>query len=266
MKKDNTTLDRKASLRYSLLKKISLPVVLETHAGLGQIWKRVYAEIPQGIAFEEKAAKAERLAVQRPTWSVYESDCIKSLAAGVGAHLAVNLVDVDPYGEPWKVLQAFFGSERPRPARLGIVVNDGVRMKLKLTGGWDVETLRPAVEHFGNSTMYPEYLTVARWNLERLAAPLRYELTDWTGYYCGHGDCMTHYAAVLERAALPPPKEISDGNRPDSQQTTEARPRGRKKNQGTAAPPAAERKNSRPGKIGGSRRQDGGGRRRQVGK
>jgi hypothetical protein len=219
----------------------------------------VYSEILQGIAFEEKAAKAERLAVQRPTWAVYESDCVKSLAAGAGAHLAVNFVDLDPYGEPWKVLAAFFGSERPWPQRLGVVVNDGVRMKLKLTGGWDVESLRPAVQKFGNSAMYPEYLGVARWNLERLAAPLGYELTDWTGYYCGHGDCMTHYAAVLERAAHPRSKEIRDGITPDTpprQPAAEAPRRGRKKNQGAAASPAAERKNSRSGKSGrGTRRQ-----------
>lgn len=199
MKKDNTTLNQKAALRLSLLKQIQKPIVLETHAGTGQVWKRVYSEIAQGVAFDEKPAKAELLAIQRPTWSVFESNCIPSLAAGAGDHLAVNLIDVDPYGEPWPVLEAFFKSERPWPERIGFAINDGVRMKLKITGGWDVESLGPAVRQFGNSAMYGDYLAVARWNLKRLAAERGYELAHWTGYYCGHGDCMTHYAAVFDR-------------------------------------------------------------------
>jgi len=199
MKKDNTTLNQKAALRLSLLKQIPKPIVLETHAGTGQVWKRVYSEIAQGVAFDEKPAKAELLAIQRPTWSVFESNCITSLAAGAGDHLALNLVDVDPYGEPWPVIEAFLSSERPWPERIGFAINDGVRMKLKITGGWDVESLGPAVRQFGNSAMYGDYLAVARWNLKRLAAVRKYELAHWTGYYCGHGDCMTHYAAVFDR-------------------------------------------------------------------
>jgi len=159
----------------------------------------VYSEIAQGVAFDEKPAKAELLAIQRPTWSVFESNCITSLAAGAGGHLPINLIDVDPYGEPWPVLEAWFESERPWPERIGFAINDGVRMKLKITGGWDVETLGPAVRQFGNSAMYGEYLAVARWNLKRLASARKYELAHWTGYYCGHGDCMTHYAAVFDR-------------------------------------------------------------------
>jgi hypothetical protein len=158
----------------------------------------MYSEIPQGIVFEEKPAKAERLAIQRPTWAVYEADCVRSLRAGIGAHLNINYIDLDPYGEPWACLEAIFASERPWPTRLGIVVNDGLRMKCKLTGGWDCESLRPAVRQFGNAAMYPEYLMVARWNLERIAASRGYQLTDWAGYYCGHSNCMTHYAAVLD--------------------------------------------------------------------
>jgi hypothetical protein len=175
----------------------------------------VYSEVPQGIAFEEKPAKAERLAIQRPTWAVYEADCIRSIRAGVGKHLTVNIVDIDPYGEPWKTIEAFFASERPFPPQLGLVVNDGLRMKLKLTGGWAVESLRPAVQEFGNSAMYPEYLMVVRWNLKRIAATRGYSLEHWTGYYCGHGDCMTHYAAVFERLgdSLPPTEQLKKPRR-----------------------------------------------------
>src|ERR1035437_8353238 len=105
MKKDNTTLNQKAALRLSLLKHIQNPIVLETHAGTGQVWKRVYSEISQGVAFDAKPAKAELLAIQRPTWSIFESDCIPSLRAGAGEHLLWNLVDIDPYGAPWPVIE-----------------------------------------------------------------------------------------------------------------------------------------------------------------
>lgn len=163
----------------------------------------MYSEISAGLAFDTKAAKAELLAIQRPSWSVFESDCVEALRAGVGAHLAINLIDIDPYGEPWPAVAAFFESDRPWPDRIGFAVNDGIRTKLKLTGGWDVESLREAVVKFGNAAMYGEYLAVARWNLKRLAAIREYELASWTGYYCGHGDCMTHYAAVFDRFEKP---------------------------------------------------------------
>jgi len=198
MKQDNTTLERKTALRLNLLRKVPRPVILETHGGVGQIWKRVYSEIPCGVVFEENPAKAERLAIQRPTWAVYEADCVRSLRAGIGAHLNINFIDLDPYGEPWDCLEAIFASERPWPARLAIVVNDGLRKKCQLTGGWDVESLRPAVRQFGNATIYAEYLMVAQWNLERIVAPRGYRLSDWAGYYCGMHDNMTHYAAVFD--------------------------------------------------------------------
>ena len=78
------------------------------------------------------------------------------------------------------------------------MVNDGLRKKCQLTGGWDVESLRPAVRQFGNATIYAEYLMVAQWNLERIVAPRGYRLSDWAGYYCGMHDNMTHYAAVFD--------------------------------------------------------------------
>ena len=65
MKKDSMTLNQKASLRLSLLKQITHPIVLETHAGTGQVWKRVYSEILSGVAFDAKAAKAAKRAASR---------------------------------------------------------------------------------------------------------------------------------------------------------------------------------------------------------
>lgn len=180
---------------------VGLPVVLETHGGVGKVFERIYADLPQGIVFESDAGKAEILCRQRPTWSVYQARSDVMLAEGAGNHLPVSLLDVDPYGEPWPTIEAFFRSERPRVPRLGIAVNDGLRQKLRLQGGWSVHSMRQAVERWGNAALHEKYLEVAKWKMEQLGALQGYELTGWTGYYCGYNDDMTHYAAVLERAA-----------------------------------------------------------------
>jgi hypothetical protein len=176
------------------------PVVLETHGGAGKVFDRVYYDCPRGIVFEVDAGKAEILCRQRPSWSVYQARTDVMLAEGAGAHLQVDLVDVDPYGEPWPVLEAFFRSERPRARRVGIAVNDGLRQKLRLQGGWSVNSMRGAVERWGNAVLHEKYLDVARWKVEQLAELQGYQVTGWTGYFCGYNDDMTHYAAVLERA------------------------------------------------------------------
>ena len=182
------------------------PVILETHGGLGEVFRRVYASHPAGVVFEVDASKAETLCNQRPTWSVYQGKVEPALEAGIGGHVCVGLLDVDPYGEPWPTLDAFFRSSRPRASVLGVAVNDGLRQKLRLKGGWHVGSMRQAVEKWGNGPLHDRYLEVCRWKLEQLAALQRYRVTHWTGYYCGFGDDMTHYAAVLE---LKSPKSAS---------------------------------------------------------
>lgn len=122
-----------------------------------------------------------------------------ALSEGAAAHLAVQLLDVDPYGEPWPTIEAFMTSDRPREPVMGIAVNDGLRQKLRLQGGWSVKSMRTAVEKFGNAALFDRYLDVAKWKLEQLGALQDYKLTHWTGYYCGFNNDMTHYAAVLER-------------------------------------------------------------------
>lgn len=121
-----------------------------------------------------------------------------ALSDGACSHLEVGLLDVDPYGEPWPTIEAFMTSDRPRARRVGIAVNDGLRQKLRLQGGWSVKSMRQAVEKFGNAMLFEKYLDVARWKLEKLAALQDYAITHWTGYYCGFQNDMTHYAAVLE--------------------------------------------------------------------
>lgn len=176
------------------------PVILETHGGLGKLYSRCYSSIPDGVVFEKNSDKSSVLARQRPTWAVYEADCISAMAAGVGGHLPVNFVDFDPYGEPWPAMDAFFEGLKPTVPRLVLVVNDGLRQKLKLTGGWDVESMGPVVERIGNHC-HEGYLEICKELVKEKAAKAGYALRRWTGYYCGFREQMTHYAAVLERAA-----------------------------------------------------------------
>jgi hypothetical protein len=197
--KDNSTIRLKVALRRNLLKEIEKPVVMETHGGFGKIFTRCYSEIASGVVFEKDQAKASFLAKQRPTWAVYECDCLVALAGGVGSHLPINFIDLDPYGEPWPVLDAFLESERPFPDRLAIAVNDGLRQSLKMNGGWHVGSMESVVQKYGNDVLYDQYLNICKELLKEKAAQAGYHLRRWAGYYCGHADQMTHYAAVLEK-------------------------------------------------------------------
>lgn len=188
-------------MRRRVLSLVSDPVVLETHGGNGRIWYRCYGEIDRGIVFEKDGQKCEWLADQRPTWSVYEVECEMALRAGVGNHLPINLVDVDPYGEPWPVIDALFAGPYDWPDTLAIVVNDGLRQKLKLQGGWTVASMQAAVTRYGNGALYDNYLAIACEMLEEKAAQVGYHLSRWTGNYAGYEGQMTHYAALFQRSA-----------------------------------------------------------------
>jgi hypothetical protein len=197
VQKDNSTGRQKTLLRLNLLKEIANPVVMETHGGAGHLFMKCYRDVQRGVVFEVKPDKTAILARQRPTWSVYECDCVPALRAGVGSHLPVNFFDLDPYGEPWPVLDAILQSERPWPERIGVVVNDGLRQKLRISA-WDVGSMQAMVGKYGNK-LADVYLEVCRELLDEKAAQRGYRITRWAGYYCGHADAMTHYAAVLEK-------------------------------------------------------------------
>lgn len=183
-----------------MLKRFPEPVVMETHGGTGRLFDRVYADVTRGVVFEKDAAKAEILARQRPTWSVYQAEAEEALLAGAARHLPVNVLDVDPYGSPWPFLIAFFDSDRPMADRIGIVVNDGLRMRVKLGVAWHDALLADVVQRFGSS-LYEKYLEACEFKLQAIAAQYGYRVSEWTGYYTGDSGDMTHYAAVLERAA-----------------------------------------------------------------
>jgi hypothetical protein len=105
---------------------------------------------------------------------VYEADCLPTIAAGVGSHLPVNFLDLDPYGEPWPVLDAFLESERPKPERLVLVVNDGLRQKCKVNTGWEVKSLRSVVDRLGNTVLYERYLDICKDLVKEKAAKAGY--------------------------------------------------------------------------------------------
>lgn len=196
-KKDNSTFSKKLSLRRSALKQVENPVIMETHGGNGKLFERCYAYCLNGVVFEKDPKKANRLSEQRPTWAVYEGDCIQALESGIGTHLDINFLDIDPYGSPWDVVDAFFASPRNLPNTLHIVVNDGLRQKVQINSS-TVKQLASIVAKYGDK-LYPNYLEVCQILMDEKASKAGYNLTRWHGYYCGHGSNMSHYWAVLEK-------------------------------------------------------------------
>lgn len=198
--KDNSTFAYKVALRRNLLAEVPKPVILETHGGFGAVYEQLYASFATGAVIEKDGRRASHLARQRPTWAVYEGDAERSLRAGAAAHLAVNLVDLDPYGEPWPVIDAFLQSARPWPEVLAIAVNDGLRgNKLKTGSGWSMTSLTDMVARYGNRAVYTNYLEICQELLAQKVAHRGYRIDRWAGYYCGDKHGMTHYAAVLVR-------------------------------------------------------------------
>ena len=198
MKQDNLTFRQKLALRREMLKHLTdPPVIMETHGGLGKLFMSCYRHVESGVVFERDPDRAAVLSQQRPTWAVYEGDAEAAIGQGGGSHLMVNVLDIDPYGQPWPVIDAFFKSDRPRAASLFVAVNDGLRQHTRLKKGVANESLSEAVIEFGEN-LFPVYLDVCRWLMEQKAGQAGYGLTRWAGYYCGKFKNMTHYLARLE--------------------------------------------------------------------
>lgn len=201
MQKDNSTFNQKVILRRQMLKLIPEPVVMETHGGAGKLFEACYSSLGTGIVFEKDDQKVSVLAKQRPGWSVYQADSAAVIGLGAGAHLAVNILDCDPYGSPWDVIEAFFSSDRPRPQTMAVVVNDGLRHSTCRGISWKIPNLQEMVVKFGNN-LYPLYLEVCQELMIEKAGQAGYHLTRWAGYYAGYNDLMSHYLAILERGNL----------------------------------------------------------------
>lgn len=210
VKKDNAGLDEKLRLRRAALEALGVrsPVIVEAYAGLGVIGSRLYVtRSAAGVAIEKDEAKACRLATDRPTWRVYEGDCIRALAAGLAADLEVSLLDLDPYGDPWLAHRAFWESERKRAPRLAVVVNDGLGKRTKMGMSWTTGSLRPIVARFGQDIFGDQYLTCCRWAMGRDSAKAGYRLLDFRGFRGGHGGQMSHFYGIFERdLSVEPPR------------------------------------------------------------
>lgn len=200
MKKDNSTLQDKVALRKAALRRFAgEPVILETHGGKGRLYLDCYSHVPSGLVIEKDDHKVDILARQRPTWRVYQGESVALIAAGAGSDLPINLVDIDPYGNPWPTIDAFLLSDRERTKEVHLVVNDGLRQKVQRDGSWVVESLKDAVSRWGND-LFPIYVDVCKWMMREKAAHAGYRLSAWAGYYCGYNGQMTHYHAVLKRS------------------------------------------------------------------
>lgn len=196
---DNSTYPDKVSLRITALKLLKEPpVVLETHGGSGEIFQAVYQHVPVGTVIEKDRFKVETLAYQRPGWAVYQGSSPDLLRNGAGSHLTHNVLDVDPYGDPWPTIKGFFQSPRPFADEMVVVVNDGLRTKIMMGTAWDAGSLEEMVEKYGND-LYEKYLPLCRELMEKAVNPAGYAVKKWAGYYCGQNDRMTHYACLLTK-------------------------------------------------------------------
>ena len=202
--KDNKTLIEKSHLRKEMLARLETkPCVLETHGGSGELFLRCYSRVQSGAVFETDPKKAVTLLKQRPTWAVYETDCIWSLHNGVASHLEVNFVDFDPYGAAWNVIEAFFESERPRAEKLIIVVHDGVRNSLKRFGGGRINFFSNIVTEVGETELYENYLSICEELLFKIVSDAGYKAQQFGGFYSKADSDQTHFFAELHRSPKP---------------------------------------------------------------
>ena len=197
--KDHTTLDLKCSLRRNLLEYIETPVVMETHGGQGEIFKRCYKDFTRGVVFEKNKEKAYYLARQRPTWSVYECDCLVALKYSVGKHLPVNFLDLDPYGQPWPIIERFFSGKYGFQPRMALAVNDGLRLRLRVSGSHRVDSLKKIELKYGSDVIHDNYLAICKELVAEKVALAGYKIKQWAGYYTGNAKQMSHYGAILEK-------------------------------------------------------------------
>jgi hypothetical protein len=207
---DNATRVAKAQLRSKALialAKYAEPVVCETHGGMGHLYADCYTHIPVGLVCEKNPEKAQKLLKQRGhKWGVFECDVEKALRAGLGSHLPVNFLDVDPYGDPWPTIDGFLESKRDLPEYLVIVVNDGLRALAQRQRGWTSKTLEPIVRKYGNTDLFNRWLEICREMMLERAEQAGYKMQTWTGYYPKRNDYadhhLTHFASLLVKRGL----------------------------------------------------------------
>ena len=173
---------------------------METHGGAGRLYLRCYSGLRPGVVFESDEAKTGFLVKQRPAWAVYQCKAERAIASGVGFHVKPSFFDLDPYGQPWPCIDAILKNELPD--RIAFAVHDGLRMGVCVGRGWSVESLGEAVQQFGNDGLFKRYLEICRWMMQRKLRAIGFELQNFSGYYCGAGKRMTHWAAIAQRVPV----------------------------------------------------------------
>ena len=172
---------------------------METHGGSGVLFNACYKSVEHGVVFEKNETKVISLAQQRPTWLVYETDCIPAIAGGVGDHLPINFFDLDPYGSPWDVVATIFDHWKYLPQKFALAITDGQRQKTRVKGSWNIKNLKAFVGTYGNDQIFANYKEIFEALFVAMAAPRGFTIKKWTAYYCGTLKNMTHFGAVLER-------------------------------------------------------------------
>lgn len=105
---------------------------------------------------------------------------------------------MDPYGDPWPVLDAFLAGYKPTASKLVLAVNDGLRQRLRRGACNDVGSMATVAPRFG-SRIRARYLQVCEFLMNEKAAAAGYRLSNFVGYYTGAMEDITHYAAVWSR-------------------------------------------------------------------
>lgn len=136
--RDNSHLDSKIELRKSALAWLDIddPLVLETCGGTGVLFSHLYTNYQPGAVIEKRRDLAPLLRIQRPRWRVYIADSASALGQGLLSHLKFDLVDVDPHGRPWVIIDRFLASKRLFPDRFVIVWTDGAFFNSRIQRGF----------------------------------------------------------------------------------------------------------------------------------
>lgn len=199
---DNSALALKIAFRRIMLADMADrgidPVIIETHGGLGCVYENCYADIETGLVFEKDETKAIELVNQRPGWAVYNSDCAMSLTQNILPDVPCTVLDVDPYGMSWAILEAFFSSERSFQSMMWLVGIDGLRSKLQSGGAWSVKFLQPYVQEYGND-LFPVYLELFPKILSDVVLKAGYIIDRFWGKYSAKLDLMVNFMARLRR-------------------------------------------------------------------
>lgn len=189
MQIDNSTLRQKIAMRISGLEIAGDCRIVETNGGFGKVGDACGYEKFQGMVFEKMEPKAKVLALKRPAWMVFEADAVKAIK-GMKFSSDYSFFDVDPYGDPFEYLAGIANASESK--RLIIAVNDGLRNKAKRGGSFACESLKKAVHHFGNDSIYDRYLEVVDWITKDIFSNSGFKAKILRGYHCKSGD-MTHY-------------------------------------------------------------------------